>query len=97
MSIISIYNIRGGKMKARSIIIIGGIVWIIGLIIFFSSPIVFVQTINPTLFMMVASIGTICMFAGFITFSAGIVYWFITRPKKIMMVDGYGKPVQQHA
>lgn len=92
---LSNYNIWGGKMKARSIIIIGGIVWIIGLIIFFSSPIVFVQTINPALFMMVASIGAICIFAGFITFFAGIVYWFITRPKKIMMVDGYGKPVQQ--
>ena len=37
----------------------------------------------------------ICSAIGWIIFIGGIIYWFITRPKKVMMVDESGKPIKQ--
>ena len=82
-------------MKAKTFIIIGAIIWIIGMILFFLTPVVAMQTSNSSLFFLMAGIGMTCSAIGFFSFAGGIIYWFITRPKKIMMVDESGKPIKQ--
>ena len=82
-------------MKAKKIIIIGLIIWIIGMIVFFLTPVVVMQTFNTSLFFLMAGIGGICSAIGWFIFIGGILYWFFTRPKKVMMVDEFGKPFKQ--
>jgi len=83
------------KIKPRTVIIIGAIIWIIGMLLFFLTPVVVMQTFDTSLFFLMAGIGGICSAIGFFTFTGGIIYWFIARPKKIMMVDGSGTAIKQ--
>ena len=82
-------------MKPKRFIIIGAIIWIIGMILFFLTPVVVMQTYNSSLFFLMAGIGMACSTIGFFIFAGGIIYWFITRPKKIILVDESGKPIKK--
>ena len=82
-------------MKPRTVIISGAIIWIIGMLLFFLIPAVVMQTSDTSLFFLMAGISIICFAIGFFIFVGGIIYWFFTRPKKIMMVDEFGKPFKQ--
>lgn len=86
-------------MKVTTVIIIGFVVFIIGIIVFMASPILGFQAKDPGLFLLMASIGTICMPVGFFTFCGGITYWIIKRftgPRKVMLINERGEPIKQN-
>ena len=92
------------EMKIKNIIIIGAGLMVLGMILIFTIPVIMVQStydpFNPegmvTTFFALSAVAAVCWFVGFFMMVGGAIYWFIKRPKKVIMVDVNGRPVQQN-